>query len=263
MKKIILIIIILSSIHVYANFGSASRKPNETVQQAYLRNKNEKYQINPLQFQSAYSVRKAVSNGYDTSRAQSWFAGDTLELAFDYIRDLRFIEHNKFLRRLSWLYPDDGCFIRAELAIQKLAEHSYPIASKLFIFGELKVLTPNSRDGFVEWWYHVVPVYNLNNQLVVVDPSVSPTRPLKVEEFVERINANQKSSSEIEYSICSSHTITPFDDCNSLEATDPSRLNYEAGTFLEYEWLRLESLGRLPEKELGDFPPWLTQVTSH
>src|SRR5262245_48242863 len=39
--------------------------------------------------------------------------------AFTYVRDNRVLkgnEHNDVLRRASWLYPDDGCWLRADLA---------------------------------------------------------------------------------------------------------------------------------------------------
>ena len=58
----------------------------------------------------------------DLTLATSWDSlGDfaTVTKAFEQVRDLRFMitkDRPNFPRRISWLYPDDGCFDRSALA---------------------------------------------------------------------------------------------------------------------------------------------------
>lgn len=77
---------------------------------------------------------------------------------FKYLRDLRFIRWNARDRRSSWLYPDDGCFARASLMNKNIKLAADPVPGKVFVFGNLKVITPNPPRGYVTWWYHVAPV---------------------------------------------------------------------------------------------------------
>lgn len=262
MKKLLIILAVITyfQLALAVNF-SAARKPGETVAQAYARNHTPRIgQIQPQQpivHQSVYNAKKPVSQGIDVDQAPIWSSEASNENVFAEIRDERFLQHDDFDRRISWLYPDDGCFMRAEMATNKLIEKSYPAPSKLFIFGELQTNTPNSTNGFVTWWYHVVPIYNVNGQAVVFDPSVDPKRPLPVMEFVQLINANNMPLESIEYAICSSHTVTPYDDCNAPSVQPPEKLINEMGYFLDLEWSRLEQLNRDPYQELGEAPPWL------
>ncbi len=178
-----------------------------------------------------------------------------LERKFEHIRDTRFLENaTPFARRLTWLYPDDGCYARAELAALGLAQHSFPSPKKIFVFGNLKATTKNSPWGFVEWWYHVAVAYRIGSEAYVFDPAIEPKRPLKLSEWNRAVGGE---SSFVQYTICSHKTFDPSSDCYSTSGLSPEEATQEQTVFLTLEWDRLLELDRDPEKELGSEPPWL------
>ncbi len=61
-------------------------------------------------------------------------------------------------RRISWMYPDNGCFARAEQVDVIIAQNQKPRPYKLFAMGYLRVYADNHPAGMVEWGWHVVPV---------------------------------------------------------------------------------------------------------
>jgi hypothetical protein len=78
-----------------------------------------------------------------------------LQVSFEKVREERFFT-DEFTRnrRATWLYPDDGCFVRATVADDMIGKLSpaNPTA-KIFAFGNLQVQSTNSPSGAVEWWY--------------------------------------------------------------------------------------------------------------
>ncbi len=189
--------------------------------------------------------------------ATAWESEELMTERFKQFRDLRFMivpERPDFLRRSSWMYPDDGCFARAALANRNLAQMNVPVPKKVFAFGNLEVQSDNAEGGSVSWWYHVAPLVQIGAQKYVLDPAISPKAPLKLEVWLAKMNADPSS---IKVSICESGTYTPGDDCTKM--TDGKEAGAEADQvyYLEAEWERVQSLGRNPELELGEFPPWL------
>jgi hypothetical protein len=84
------------------------------------------------------------------------------QLLFEAVRDARYLKdtvRDSFLRRSSWLYPQDGCWIRAELARKQALQNKLGNLLKVFIFGALSVKTANALAGHVTWWYHVAPIF--------------------------------------------------------------------------------------------------------
>jgi hypothetical protein len=195
----------------------------------------------------------------DFSQATSWDSlGDFTAVtnAFDQVRDERFMilkDRPNFPRRISWLYPDDGCFARAALAAGRLASYHVPAPTKVFVFGDLGVKTPNAPFGSVGWWYHVVPVISFHKQIFVLDPAIDPKRPLP---FMEWIGLMTPDPSTVTASICATDAYTPESSCADADpSVSKEALNDEKG-YLKDEWKRLVFLKRDPVKELGDNPPW-------
>ena len=59
-------------------------------------------------------------------------------------------------RRISWLYPDDGCWGRAhEMCRLMINAGAHP--RKVWIYGKLHTLTKNNPNCFVNWGWHVAP----------------------------------------------------------------------------------------------------------
>lgn len=185
-------------------------------------------------------------------RATGWKEG-SLQERFEYMRDIRFLKDGDGdLRRSSWLYPDDGCWARAALAMRNLFQIYAPLPSKVFAFGNLKVATKNSPRGAVHWWYHVAPIVQVNGEKYVLDPSLEPIRPLKLSEWVGMMGKPEK----IKVAICGSGTYSPGDQCNKTSDGLELRAERAQFSYLREEERRLLRLGRETATELGDAPPW-------
>lgn len=179
-----------------------------------------------------------------------------LEREFQYVRDTRFLASRdpNFPRRMTWLFPDDGCYARAQLAGMKLKEHNFPAPKKVFVFGNLRAKTNNTQSGSVSWWYHVAVSYRVGAQVYILDPAIEPSRPLKLEEWNQAVGGEK---SFVKYSVCEMDTFDPGSHCSDpVAATDREALQEQA-VFFDQEWNRLVRLKRNPEQELGENPPWL------
>jgi hypothetical protein len=173
---------------------------------------------------------------------------------FQFIRDSYFVKAGYTPRRLTWLYPDDGCYARAELAAEHLVDHQAVTPKKVFAFGELHAATNNSPNGWVEWWYHVAVVYRVDNTAYVLDPALNPHAPLTLAQWGQAIGDGKTA---VNYSICSKDAFDPDSACVKPPKIDEQMAEHEQEVFLPEEWNRLLELGRDPEKELGNQPPWL------
>lgn len=186
-------------------------------------------------------------------RATGW-KEEALQERFEHMRDVRFLkDSNGELRRLTWMYPDDGCWARAALAMRNLFQVYAPLPSKVFAFGNLKVQTDNSPQGAVFWWYHVAPIVQVKGEKYVLDPSIEPSRPLPLSEWVGRMGSPDK----IKVSICSSGTYSPSDRCDKTSDGLETRAEHASIFYLREEERRLIRLQRDTATELGDNPPWL------
>lgn len=189
--------------------------------------------------------------------ATVWNSQAEMKINFEKFRDYRFLDrdgHPDFKRRSSWLYPDDGCFARAALAILNLANWHTAVPKKIYVFGDLTVDTKNSPYGQVTWWYHVAPLIEIAGQKYVLDPAVEPKNALRLEDWLARMSKNPDA---LEVAVCGSGAYTPYDACQKETDGIESMAISEQGMFLDAEWSRLEELGRNPVSELGDLPPWL------
>lgn len=190
-------------------------------------------------------------------KATEWENEQVMMERFLAFRDLRFMttpQKPNFMRRSSWMYPDDGCFARAALAVRNLVRANHSAPSKVFAFGDLHVQSANAIGGEVTWWYHVAPLVEVNGQKYVLDPAIEPTGPLKLEDWLARMSPRPET---IEVSVCASGSYTPGDDC--ARETDGIEAGAESDQvwYLDLEWQRLLDLNRNPDAELGDNPPWL------
>ncbi|WP_413612853.1 protein-glutamine glutaminase family protein [Bdellovibrio sp. HCB-110] len=179
-----------------------------------------------------------------------------LENEFFYVRDTRFLttQDRNFPRRLTWMYPDDGCYARAEIAKYELENHHFPAPKKVFVFGNLSAPSSNSPTGSVQWWYHVAVTYRVGPEVYVFDPSLEPQRPLKLAEWNKLVGGE---NTHVQYSVCDHETYDPSGDCYHPTPLSRDEAYYEQKSFLQYEWDRIVELKRNPEQELGNNPPWL------
>ncbi len=257
MKLFFSILILLSSIYCWG--ASAYRPPHidyKNFEPSYTMSPHQEPPGAAKPSQSAWEAKKKY-NDLEFKSVPSWSDKDEVTLGFEYIRDLRFIKQNDKMRRSSWMYPDDGCWIRADLASKNLVDEGLE-TSKIYIFGNLRVETPYSFSGEVTWWYHVAPVVKLNSEIYVFDPAIESSKPLLLKEWILKQTNNLYS---VELSLCHANTYNPHDTCNnptfttSRETAERNQLRY-----LTEERYRLESLGLDWENLLGDHPPWLETI---
>lgn len=206
----------------------------------------------------------------------TWPNYQVIKNNFEKMRDLRYFQEENnahFLRRISWLLPDDGCWTRTSAVMKDLfgpfnnIVNAYSRPSKLFAFGNLCVNTPNSPTGSVSWWYHTVPIVRdaETNQSYVLDPAVNSFTPLTIEQWMAEISSKTGacafSDSKIEtFNVCNGYGAGPSDSCK-----DPNKVDYTTEVFAMqlqrpfryFERERQVELGREADKVLGDQPPWL------
>ena len=204
-----------------------------------------------------------------------WPNYQLIEDNFKKIRDLRYFnDENKshFLRRITWLYPDDGCWTRASAVIKDLfgpmnnIVNHFSRPSKIFVFGNLCANTSNAPNKRVTWWYHTAPIIRdaETNQSYVLDPSVNPNGPTKVEQWIaiitSRTEACSNSASYINtFNICNGYGSGPYDTCQS---TKDDAIHNEVDPILDQSYYRYTErnrqieLGRDANLVLGEQPPW-------
>lgn len=184
-----------------------------------------------------------------------WKSVPDMQERFEKFRDDRFMKDPadpNNLRRISWLYPKDGCWTRAALFNRQAFREFIPIPSKVFAFGNLRVKTPNSRRGVVGWWYHVAPLVQIGNDRYVLDPSIEPTRPLLLKEWLGKMGKPER----IKVAICGSGTYSPGDSCDKESDGVEARAERAQREYLALEKRELQAMGRNPADELGNNPPW-------
>lgn len=235
---------------------SAKRDPNVSYK-AYMMNAallSRQESMDPI----ARSPQDAAVTAEEAAKipATAWLSAKDMNANFAFLRDLRFIEspnQPNFKRRSSWLYPDDGCFARAGLAIKNIAAINKEPPSKIFAFGNLNVKTANAPGGSVSWWYHVAPIVEVNGQKYVLDPALNPKNPLPMMEWLKLMGDPKK----MEVAICQSGAYTPGSSCDQKTDGMEKSAGDDQVYYLDAEWERLVDLKRDPRKELGDEPPWM------
>lgn len=183
----------------------------------------------------------------------TWGSIEAMEKLFLEARDQRWLEYaGRPLRRIPWMYPDDGCFARAGLLNKYFFQLKQTIPAKIFAFGNLSVTSPFSLKGRVGWWYHTAPIVSINGQKYVLDPSVELSRPLLLEDWLRRMG----EPSQIKIAICSSGTYLPADDCKTSSDGTESRASSAQAYYLSKEDKRVRNLNLNASDVLGDNPPW-------
>ena len=104
-------------------------------------------------------------------------------------------------KNIPFCYPEDGCYARAH-EMTRLMEKKGIISGKIFLEGDLKVETKNTPKGYVEWWFHVVPLVAVKKGdkivLSVIDPSIASS-PLTIEEWVAKQTSHPEGKAEALY----------------------------------------------------------------
>lgn len=205
-----------------------------------------------LQVPSALDLKKPLSE-VSFAELPEWKDWQAITQSFFDGRDHRFMkDQNDFSRRPTWLYPDDGCFSRAEVLADRMKALKNPAPKKLFAFGSLLVKTSNSYNGQVDWWYHVVVAFKHKGKVVIFDPAIQSSSPLGLSDWVKKMG-NPK---DLALTICETHAYGPTDPCRGSIKSNFEQAIKDQQELFPLEWSRLENLGRKPQDELADLPPW-------
>lgn len=249
--KALVSFILIAPIFTEARGLSARRFSQEAYAQASARSHQDSIQDT---IRTPEQVQQPLKN---LSLSEIPDVGTMTELIrrFNFVRDTRFLatEDASFPRRLTWLYPDDGCYARAEMASQKLIDQQLTTPKKIFVFGNLTAQTTNAAEGYVHWWYHVAVIYRVGATAYVVDPALNPQKPMTLDSWNKAVGGE---STPVKYAICSHDTFDPDADCFEPTQMSEAQAEAEQKGFLQDEWNRLLELHRDPTKELGDSPPW-------
>src|SRR5690606_26698992 len=106
MKKFLLFVVMIFPFQsgAFAQYSSAYRDP--------LRS----YEFYVEKFPKSFLIRSPLSaakrlRSYEFPKITGWISPLEMQRRFEALRDMRFILSNgNTLRRISWLYPNDGCF---------------------------------------------------------------------------------------------------------------------------------------------------------
>ncbi|HYQ02231.1 MAG TPA: protein-glutamine glutaminase family protein [Polyangiaceae bacterium] len=212
-----------------------------------------------------YSHRATLAE-LNFAEVPTWSDAD-ISAQFARARDDRYLTQfdstePNFPRRMSWLYPDDGCFARAEQVDVRVAQAGKARPYKLFAFGNpLRVYTDNASGGMVEWGYHVVPVVkNSAGEPIVFDPALSPCKPLPYKQWlalmVEDMADYDNVAGRFGVALADSGAYYPTNLASGEPPHSAESLNDLQGYYLSAEWSRQTELGRDPTVVLGEQPPW-------
>lgn len=262
----------LAMLHTQNNIPSAHREAHEDWKLKVRQSVPVSLMRDSI-YDSSIAWNKVEARNKLLNQTVAWPNEKTINDNFTKIRDLRFFKDEKvanFLRRISWLYPDDGCWTRAASAVKDFfgphqnVVNPFPRPSKVFAFGNLCANTPNARDGKVMWWYHTAPIVKNaeTNQTYVLDPSINPYAPVTMEQWVEKISARNGacsgSNASVEsFNVCTGYGAGPYDNCASLYINEANE-TLRQSTYRSYERARQESLGRNANEVLGHLPPWVS-----
>ena len=254
--KVLMILLFLPlAIDAFATASreSAYRSLNVDYTKYESRALRNNIELSSLRKSALRSARKY--NELELPEVTPWSSLSVMQKRFEAIRDRRFLILNSdpdFPRRISWLYPKDGCYARAAMFNRNAFQMFIPIPKKVFVFGNLRVKTPNARRGVVGWWYHVAPIVEVQGQKYVLDPSINHEAPMTLKDWLSSMGKPER----MKVAICNSGTYSPGDDCQKI--TDGLELRAETTQkhYLDLEARELRRMGRDPESELGDEPPW-------
>lgn len=244
---------------------SASRAPEQDWEDALdsqlvkSRANSGEGEIGPLLAISGSA--RAISQPYrpdiDVSALPEWKGSEAdLYKAFRLARDERYYTHSsdpEFVRRAPWLYPIDGCYVRAAHVARSLERAGIVRPGKLFTFGRLRLQSPYVVGKFAYWSYHVAAAYRQGSNARVFDPSVDSSKILSLDEWAKKIT---KNTAAIKISVCDTYAYMPGHRCvggsDRQERSAQNHLKY----YLPKEWNNVRRLGLPPERVLGEVPPW-------
>ena len=195
----------------------------------------------------------------DFNSIPSWSKEEISE-GFNVIRDHKYLPCSNVVdnkRAIPWLYPENGCFVKAALAKKLLYLHGYPKIKKLFVFGDCKYRSQWTKTGYVSFKFHVAVATRVESEVYILDPSVEYERPLLLLHWCELLTSESQNKS-IEFSLCNDLTVSHNSRCDETEETHevgirrgmPHTMEFFAMEFLAKEYENIHQLGLDPKSVL-------------
>lgn len=98
---------------------------------------------------------------------------------------------------IPFLFPDNGCWARAHRMCELMAADGIE-AGKIWVYGDLRVRTPNHPSCRVRWNWHVAPVVRVRSsgvpRLHVIDPAVVDDEVVTEEQWLDAMSASGAAS---------------------------------------------------------------------
>lgn len=241
---------------------SAARSPFDSWASSLARQTQTSAQedptINPLANpRSVAGSARPYRSDFDFSRVPEWTGTEEeLLVAFRAARDERKYSDSSrpdFRRRALWLYPYNGCFVRATHTAKTFESLQLQRPGKVFVFGDLRLKTPYERNGWVYWSYHVATAFRFKGKVLVLDAGVDHLRPITFEDWITRI---ADDASETKVNVCDTWAYSPMNPCWEGRPSQERSAEKHLVSYLSDEWARLKRAGYAPERVLGDRPPW-------
>ena len=255
MKTLSLIFSVIFFVHhSNALTPSAERSPDESWYHALMR---QIPATESLQGRTALSSARYFRDDVDLSILPVW-KGSAQELIslVKQVRDERIYEHSGdkgFLRRSTWLYPNDGCFARAEHVARGFARRGLVRPGKVLAFGNLRFATTYGPRATVYWSYHVAAAFRIGGRAYVIDPVAQPGGILPLKEWLHRISGEPYN---VRVAICDTNAYSPSTSCSGAGTVHQGSFFSHQLSYLAPEWNRLVNSGFDPRKALGENPPW-------
>jgi hypothetical protein len=168
-------------------------------------------------------------------------------------------------RRITWMYPQDGCFDRAEQVNVLIDQAGKTRPAKLFAFStnpKLHAVTNNDDHGFVEWEFHVVPIVRTTaGQPIVFDAALSPCRPLNYKDWLLLMVSDLSVFDNYAnggVTLANTWAYNPDSPVTGEAPHSREDWSYNSETYLVTQEYYVQSvlLGRDPNVVLGPSPPW-------
>lgn len=210
---------------------------------------------------SAYNLRQKYSE-LDFSLVRQVASFVEARRIFDLLRDHRGIfdpSRESFMRRTTWLWANDGCFVRSAYMTRLMGEREALPLTQFFVFGGDILAKPEWREGWeygLPWTYHVAPVLRVGSAVYVLDPAVDQNAPLEISDWLSRF---VQAPADMEVTVCGPHAFGPNEECWGTHPLDhPEGMAIERWNtyFFDSEWRNVTNRGFDPFRLLGDFPPW-------
>ena len=109
-------------------------------------------------------------------------------------------------------------------------------------------------QGMAYWWFDVAAAYKIQGRTVILDPSVDPTRPLLLMNWLSLMS---KSPERVRVAACDTYAYLPGSLCQGGSERQERSFLFHQNNFLPKEWNRLLRLKMNPERILGDDRSWI------